>query len=224
MRGEFRRLLSKGLPSNLPRCIDAVWVFSGPGTYDEPLSPGEKDYMCWMDRQRILSGITIVRRITAKRAKKKLNQIRREDVRRLGPLFIYNGTPEENNSLQNALKRPLFPLPAEKVVIVKSIRKDKKGLPITNTLEQVESFPKELIGKGKPISHAIAIVSHAFHFPRILRYLEEHRILPAEIKVYAIPLKTATKAMRHYKKAEIEKVWKYFKKGDLAFEPFPIEN
>src|SRR3989304_10594153 len=48
-----------------PSNIDAVLVFSGPGTYYDRLKPDQEEWMRWMDRDRIRAGVALVRELTA---------------------------------------------------------------------------------------------------------------------------------------------------------------
>jgi hypothetical protein len=201
--------------------IDAVWVFSGPGTFFTPLDPGEPAHFAWMDRYRILYGLSIVRKITAKRLQKSFEAITRHDILEHGPLFIYNGNPEENAALRKAFSGAGHSMPQEKIIIVDNVEKENISVPIQNTLDQVESFPTKLI--GREIRHRIAVVSHAAHLSRILRYLEEYQIFPDNIVVELFPVKDSEKNTMLDTKEETDKIWEYFQKGDLSWNPFPTE-
>lgn len=171
--GEITYLLGHKLYPTIHDDIDAVWVFSGPGTFFKQLDTGEPKWMAWMDRYRILYGIALVRKITAKRLSKKVAEVTVGDIGKHGPLFLYNGTPEENHSLRKALKSQYLSLPEEKVFITDQvIEEDGTKHPIRNTRDQIKSFPRKLLRPPGPIQKRLAIISHAAHIPRILRYLE----------------------------------------------------
>lgn len=204
--------------------IDIVWVFSGPGTYLTPLEKGERLWMKWMDKHRILYGVAIVRKVTAKRLHKSQLHVTKDNIREYGPFFLYNGRPNENTAILKALQSHTFPLPEEKVVIIDHVHKTNRIIgPIGSTLDQIRSFSEEHLGANKGFCR-IALVSHAEHFPRILRYLEQYKPIPSNAKVEVFSLKPPQEGLDAYNKAEINKVWKYFKNGELSWDPFPLED
>lgn len=200
---------------------DAVWVFSGPGTFLKALENGEQNYTRWMDRYRILYGINILKEVTAKKLQKSPNEITKEDFAENGPLFIYNGNEEENKDFRSALDHELNILPREKMIIIDKVITDNAIQSIENTLDQIKSFPKELI--DKTIKKRIAIVSHAAHIVRILRYFDEYKLFPDSITVEVFSL-TPKHHEALYMHEEMEKVWEYFKKGDLSWNPISVEK
>lgn len=202
--------------------IEAVWVFSGPGTYFHALKAGEKPWESWMDRKRILYGVAIVRAVTAKRLAKQSSEVTKEDIDRSGPYFLYNGIPKENDALRLALTAPDSFLPKEKVIIIDSVHElNGNTHAIYQTLDQVKSIPSELFGKNGMFKRCIALVSHAEHFPRILRYLEKYRPISESIRIELFPLVLPENFHDVALAEEEEKVWEYFKKGDLSWNPFP---
>src|SRR5947209_7452415 len=77
-----------------PAEIEAVLVFSGPGTYFDKLKPEQDEIWRWMDRDRIRAGVSVVREVTATRLS---NFIRKEfkghyvdkiDIENDGPDFV----------------------------------------------------------------------------------------------------------------------------------------
>lgn len=221
VRHEIEYLLLHNQHPPIHTNTDAVWVFSGPGTFLKALEQGEESMTRWMDRYRILYGLSIVKQITAKKLKKSLSEITQKDILESGPFFIYNGTKEENEDIRKALRQDLSILPMEKVILIDKVISEKSIQPIENTLDQVKSFPKELI--GKEITSRIAIVSHAPHIPRILRYFEEFNLFPESVTVEVFSL-TPIHSEAFYMHEEMEKIWQYFQKGDLSWTPFPAEE
>src|ERR687885_399451 len=110
-----------------PSFLEAVLVFSGPGTIYDKLKPGQEEWMRWMDRDRIRGGRAIVAQVTAARLSVSqgrridVQAVTREDVRTSGPLFVYNGIPVENKMLRQALQTGTLKLPKEKVVIIDEV-------------------------------------------------------------------------------------------------------
>lgn len=200
--------------------IDAVWVFSGPGTFFIPLDPGEPKHFAWMDRYRILYGLAVVRKVAAKRLGKDFTAITSEDILKEGPILIYNGTPKENAALRKELAVIGKSMPPEKVIIIDEV-KNAKVKEIKNTLDQIKSFPKSMI--GNTIKHRVALISHAAHLSRILRYIEKYQIFPRYVKVELFPIIDSDKEAMSDAEKETNKIWEYFKKGDLSWDPFPAE-
>jgi hypothetical protein len=221
VRHEIEYLLKHNQHPPIHPDTDAVWVFSGPGTFLKALENNEQNFTRWMDRYRILYGLNIVKKVTAKKLKKSSGEITKQDILENGPLFIYNGTEEENKDLRAALNHELSILPSEKVIIVDQVKIDGTIQEIENTLDQIKSFPKELV--GKQITNRIAIVSHAPHIARILRYFEEFKLFPETVTVEVFSL-TPIHSEALYMHEEMEKIWQYFQKGDLSWNPIPAEE
>lgn len=200
---------------------DAVWVFSGPGTFLKALENGEQNYTRWMDRYRILYGLNILKEVTAKKLSNSPKEITKKDLEEFGPLFIYNGNKHENNDLRTALDHELNIIPKEKMIIIDRVESEDKIQSIENTLDQIKSFPKDII--GKQIKSRIAIVSHAPHIARILRYFQEFKLFPESITVEVFSL-TPRHHEALYMHEEMEKVWDYFLKGDLSWNPIKAEE
>jgi hypothetical protein len=221
VRHEIEYLMHHNQHPPIHKDTDIVWVFSGPGTFYKPLEDNEQDFTRWMDRYRIMYGLAIVKQVTAKKLQKTPDKVTKEDILNHGPLFFYNGTPEENKDLRIALEHKLSILPKEKVLIIDRVKHEGNIQHIENTLDQILSFPKELI--GKQLQNRIAIVSHAPHIARILRYFEEYNLFPQSITVEVFSL-TPIHSEALYMHEEMEKVWQYFQKGDLSWTPIPAEK
>ena len=223
---EINKLRRKDNPQQLNKNFDAVWVFSGPGTIKQPLKESDVPTRVWMDRDRILYGAELIAKITAKRLQKKYTRVTSSDIKKSGPFLIYNGIRIENVHLRETLQycSNLLPLPYQKVYIIDEVV-GKNGIfyPIRNTLDQIKSFPTALINYGV-IKKRIAIVSHAEHFPRILRYIKKYNIIPEDIKIAIFPLKSPETTRIEYHQDEVNKVWEYFQKGHLSWNPISIEE
>lgn len=217
---EITTLRSIANDQEAKEAIDGIWVFSGPGTFLVSLLNGENPRRKWMDRQRIICGIALVRIITAKRLKKKVVEVTKEDIKKSGPILIYNGIPIENDDFRKVMQSSNFILPFEKVVIVDGVTESPTiSHPIKNTADQIKGFPKYLIGNNGPIKKHLALISHAEHLPRILRYLAKYQSVPEHIKIVLYPLKSSEEVYQEYKEEEAEKVWKYYKEGFLSWNP-----
>lgn len=110
--------------------MQAVLVFSGPGTYYDRLKPNQDEWKRWMDRDRIRAGVAIVRDITAQvksevlRRRVPVTELTKEDVLNFGPFLVYNGIPIENEVFSRALKSPLCKMPLKKVVVIDQVKEE----------------------------------------------------------------------------------------------------
>jgi len=177
-----------------PSQIEAVLVFSGPGTYYEPLKPGQPEWMRWMDRDRLRAGTAVVREVTASRKAENLgltdkgrgSKMSLDDVRMFGPLLVYNGVPiddpefrHENISARRAFASEYSKLPEDRVIIIDEL-KDENGQtrPLHHTGDQTESLFQELADSKSPLAEIrnVALVSHLAHFIRIPFYLKNMKM------------------------------------------------
>jgi len=162
-----------------PADIEAVLVFSGPGTYFDRLKPEEPEWMRWMDRDRIRAGVAVVREITATKLFQHTNwplrsfQLTREDLLTDGPLFIYNGIEQENEIFSRALESPSCLLAKEKVILLSSVI-DNNGDPrsINHTGDQVLSLYQARLNPNSLLYgiSTVALVAHIPDYVRILNY------------------------------------------------------
>ncbi len=128
------------------KCIDLVYVLSGRGSalklsidHTQVADP-EDDY------HRMLKGIEIAKKIYASKGVRV-------------PIF-YNGRKLHNEHLIEALKRGIFDYPKELFIICPIVPE--------NTIGQAKSFKSFLFLEFEKCS-TIAIVSSAYHLPRVSR-------------------------------------------------------
>src|SRR3989344_7184037 len=159
-----------------PSEIQAVLVFSGPGTYYDKLKPNQAEYMRWMDRDRIRAGVAVVREVTASNMRdleigpnKKGYYVSKEDVEWFGPFFVYNGIPIENKVIREVLRSEKCKLPQEKVLIIDEVRETDKIHAIRHTGDQYSSFYQELINPSSPLN-SIENVALVAHIPDFIRH------------------------------------------------------
>lgn len=228
-----------------PSNIDAVWVFSGPGTYNQRLKPdsGEEEWMRWMDRDRIRAGVAVVREITATRVSeieaRKVNpsELKSEDMVKLSPLFVYNGKPVENAILDEQLSKRATLIPRQKVLIIREVQEGGGGThPIGHYGDQFTSFFQQLDNPESPIneeytrklqqgkSFKVALVSHKLDFIRIAFYAEkynqefvENGRQPLDFHVYGLRSRAGTEG--EHVEYELPRLLDYAEQGHLAKEP-----
>lgn len=154
--------------------IDIVWAISGRGVYTQETTPhlsnpefARSDLARNDDRENTDFAAQLVRQITAARLNKNASDVTLEDIERNGPILVYNGSNLQNQKLKDAVDSGAFPLPKEKVKILKLSETDDPRE--ANTHTQFERFPQELLENLITRSRKIALVSARWHFPRLSR-------------------------------------------------------
>lgn len=218
--------------------IQAVLVFSGPGTYFEPLKPDQAEYFRWRDRDRIRAGVGIVAQVTARTMRKEIrknikgHKITKEDIANFGPMFVYNGTPVENEVFKRALDSPNCRLPKEKVVVIEEVvvidevTGQLTTRAISHTGDQVKSFFDELENQNSPLNGLtnIGLVSNVSGVLRVPFYTKKHndirkaKELP-ELKFWIYAIKDRQQAETPIIESELKSLVTYAMQGDLAIRP-----
>ena len=200
--------------------IDLVWAFSGPGTAFEPWSAGDPEWMAWRDLERIMRAVVLVCKITASRLKIPVTLVGREQVELEGPILLYNGVEDksENGDFVTWTLYPRFPIPESKIMVVREARDEEgKIWSIENTRDQVISV------QGNPMWDSVrevALVSHAAHLPRILRYLDLIRPIPGNVKIRCFPVPNHD-SLAQDTINETEAIIRYLNTGHLSAHPYP---
>jgi hypothetical protein len=231
-------VVAKNHKRTSPSLIDAVLVFSGPGTIYDKLKPGQEEWMRWMDRDRIRAGRAIVAGVTAARLAERrwqgtgVEEITVDDIRTSGPLFVYNGIPLENDMLRKALLTQTLRLPVAKVVIVDQVVEEDEIIhPIRHTADQVKSFYQTVANPQSQLYGVknVALVAHIPSFVRIPFYTRKyddeyiaqgHKGL--NFWVYALRSRRGTQ--EPHVASELHKLLAYAELGHLATEPSPFST
>lgn len=216
-----------------PAEIEAVLVFSGPGTYYQRLKPDQEEWMRWMDRDRIRAGVAVVREVTATKVSDFLGievkgpHITREEILYFGPFLVYNGIPLENDVIRIALETPFCKLPAEKVIILDEVIEDDGTVhPHRHTADQVKSFYRQLTNPQGPLCQItnVALVAHIPDFARNVFYTKKYNDeyvangnTGVNFWVYAIKSRSGTE--EDHIQAELPRLVTYARLGHLATEP-----
>lgn len=217
-----------------PSQIQAVFVFSGPGTYYERLKPGQEKHWRWMDRDRIRAGVAVIREATASRVRelgidpyKKGHYTTHEEIIEHGPLFVYNGVPVENDVFRTALESPFSKIPKEKVVIIDEVLEDDGySHPIRHTGDQVKSLYQQISNPNSPLhgTEHVALIAHIPDFIRDVfytkKYNDEHMAAGSkgvQFWVYALQSRPGTED--EHISSELPRLVTYAQRGDLAREP-----
>lgn len=219
---------------------DVIYIDSGPGTFSKRLQKkweltdkdgdfdkGDTQYKQYewsrrMDRDRVMGGVYLAYRVTAKRCGKAVNDLTAQDFAEYGPTIMYTATPLENEIIGKTVEHyqnlGLLKIPDSNIVMYDHIpAEDGKEKTIKHTGEQIEGlrFPLEREGLSKvDMPRRLAIVSQAPHALRILHLLEQNKdnISPdTAVQIVAVP--TPAEGFMEYTQKELEgtaaSVWKY---------------
>ena len=228
--------VAKNRERTYPPIIEAVLVFSGPGTYYSRLKPEQEEIWRCMDRDRIRAGVAVVSEITATRLsdhlgkKVKGHQISPGDILLYGPYFVYNGTPLENEIFRKALNSPFCKLPKEKVIILDEVKEDDGTVhPHRHTADQLKSFYQQLIIPKSPLSKVtnVALVAHIPDFARNVFYTKKYNDEFVEngnrsLNFWVYALKSRKGTGEAHLNAEFPRLVTYAQWGHLATEPSPF--
>lgn len=197
--------------------IDVIWVFSAFGTYLTPLLPNHPEWGAWFDQRNIAKGIYIAIEVTAQKTGKRVQEVTKEDIEGLGPILVYNGELPQNQDLRWASSGRRFLVPKTRMRIEDYVEEDGETRTIFGTLDQFKSFPRDVLNENGGV---IALVTGAPHYSRVLRYNGKHRTIPENYEIRCFPVPSYDAAEK-FADQEIEKLFKYFEKGDLSEEPCP---
>lgn len=187
--------------------VRAVWVLSGSGSCLKPLIDTASDQVNL--RNTWYHGTDKARLDYAARWLHAYKNILPEQD---SPFLIYNGVLEQNNDLLQAIEGEKYPIPTSQVYIApgKNVR----------TLDQVRnfSFPTNLdLQDGY-----LAIVSHASHLVRTLKFMNKYPEIFHGITVIALPLIDRDQRIQAKMDApEIKGILDYIAKNEATEESYP---
>jgi len=212
--------------------IAIVKIHSSTGSYDEafkqednPRLRSDKPWLAWFDRQRVLQGIRLVRKVAEVRSgytvtlpsnytEADVMQARaetKEQIAAYGPAIMYSGYPVETQKAEEVLRRPGGVIPEEKALII-------HGNP-HNTVEGaqllVDAFEKyDHLLEGR---RQIAIVTHAPHLERVLHIMDKYPYLPAGSNVpFVSPVATPEAGVHDFATMEARGLLYYAWLADTA--------
>lgn len=209
--------------------IDYVFILSARATYlgtpvDNQKIPDTSD-----DYNRVRLGIELAKKITALRLKKDIKDITKRDLQLFGPNIIYNGRDLHNQELVKSMamnptmarnykeynefsaKNLLNDYPAEKLCILDLPPKDQ------NTKGQFICVRDKLKIKNT----SVALVTHAYHFPRVNLMVGKGAPLNPfgeNVKCYAVLVDRLFQAPGAAEDiaGELQRIPQYTAKGDLC--------
>ena len=190
--------------------IEYIFVLSGRSSYlKKPVdSPAIKDSED--DYNRMELGIKIARTIVASRLKKPTgDKLDKEDLVKYGPQIIYNGTTKQNETLKSALKQGILAHYPEEKFRILDLESGEE-----NTRGQFKSLKEH-----SPLSNtSVAIVTHAYHFPRVARMVggKWHPFgLNTKIHFYLVDRQLQAPGVKEDMVGEVQRLPRYIKQGDL---------
>lgn len=202
--------------------IKYVWVLSARHSYTKVLISSESQNIGAMDKEdgynRMRLGIEIAKEIAAKKLDKQVSSLTFEELKNYGPIILFNGGIDHNRLLQEALdKNEIKDYPKENFYIF--ILPENK----TNTGEQFKTLYKRHEDGNIDLNNAeIAIVTHAYHFPRVYRYFDNkpnfdffytHNTKPI---IFLVDRKFETVGVDNELKQELLKLPGYIQKGFVS--------
>lgn len=161
--GEIQTIYTHNNPDIDPK-IKFVWVLSARHNYKKQVSSSPQNANAFdpndgFDRMNL--GVAIARKVAAKNAGKSEDTLTLSDIIAHGPRIFYNGEEESNNTLIEVLRSGIINYPSRKFVILPI----PKGQ--VNTIGQFESLKNGALGKNIDlVNEMMAIVTHAYHWPR----------------------------------------------------------
>jgi hypothetical protein len=155
---------------NCTKSSKYVWVLSARHSYDKKLVTGSAQNAYAYDENdgydRMNLGIEVARNVAALKLGKKASELTNDEIRQDGPTILYNGEEESNASLQIVLDTGgIQNYPKDKFLIF--------SLPSgqVHTGGQFQSlYSQNAAGEVDLVNSTLAIVTHAYHWPRAARY------------------------------------------------------
>lgn len=205
--------------------INAIWCPSAPGTWNRPWKHDRYDhvpYTQWWDRDQISAAIKISLAIGRMRigqmTKGKLSSELEKDAMEASPLVVYNGRPDENEALREAIRRGTYKslFLSEKLHLIDTVKGERY-----NSLDQVRTF--ELPERKPVLGDSIGIVIRPGQAIRMLHFLaNSNNGFPEGVRVKIFPVKTGTEGIpAHYISETCGLLYYRFTSGDAGETPYP---
>ncbi len=167
---------------------------------------------------RMRLGIEIAKEVAAKKLDKQMSNLTFEELKEYGPKILFNGGEYDNSLLKEALDKNIInDYPKENFYIF-NLPKNQ-----ANTGGQFKTLYKEHEDSNIDLNNTeIAIVTHAYHFPRVYRYFDNkpnfdffynHNTKPI---IFLVDRKFETIGVDNELKQELSKLPSYIDKGFIS--------
>lgn len=202
--------------------IKYVWVLSGRYSYTKVLLSSEAQNIGAIDKEdgynRMRLGIEIAREVAAKKLNKQASSLTYEELKEYGPIILFNGGAYDNSLLKETLvKNEIKDYPKENFYIF-TLPKNQ-----TNTGGQFKTLYVEHEKGNIDLNNSkIAIVTHAYHFPRVNRYFDNkpnfdffftHNTKPV---IFLVDREFKATGVDNELKQELSKLPNYIQKGFIS--------
>jgi hypothetical protein len=202
--------------------IKYVWVLSARHSYTKMLINSDAQNADAIDKEggynRMRLGIEIAREVAAKKLDKQESNLTPEELQKYGPVILFNGGAYDNSLLKEALdKNEITDYPKENFYLF-TLSENQ-----TNTGGQFKTLYKEHEDGNIDLNNAeIAIVTNAYHFPRVNRYFDNkpnfdfffnHNTKPI---IFLVDRKFEAPAIYNDLKQELLKLPSYIEKGFVS--------
>ncbi|MGA2911085.1 MAG: hypothetical protein ABSE17_00390 [Candidatus Levyibacteriota bacterium] len=212
--------------------IGAIWVLSGPGTFDSPTKEDSYNHLSWarwMDRERLNHAAILARKVAEVKSGEgpavgfldTIQQrigITKRMIEQYGPQIVYNGTKLEDDTVASVLGRRGVIIPRDKVDI-------RRG-DIKITLDQIRDFE---LPEGFSPNQELAIISHAPQLLRVTHMLNAAMDdlkppFPPGTKIRLFPVPTQRFGQKEYATMEVMGLLKYHYLDRVAtIDPYPYQ-
>ncbi|KJW03203.1 hypothetical protein REIP_1227 [Rickettsia endosymbiont of Ixodes pacificus] len=202
--------------------IKYVWVLSARHSYTKiPINSdtqniGAADKEDGYNRMRL--GIEIAREVAAKKLDKQISSLTYEELKKYRPMILFNGGAYDNSLLKEALDKNIITDYPKESFYIFTLPENQ-----TNTGRQFKTLYKEHQNSNIDLNNAeIAIVTHAYHFPRVNRYFDNkpnfdfffiHNTKPI---IFLVDRKFETMGVDNELKQELIKLPNYIEKGFIS--------
>ncbi|HJD59385.1 MAG TPA: hypothetical protein LFW20_01725 [Rickettsia endosymbiont of Omalisus fontisbellaquei] len=202
--------------------IKYVWVLSARHSYNKMPINSDAQNIGAEDKEdgynRVKLGIEIAKEVAAKRLDKQESSLTYEELQKYGPIILFNGGAYDNSLLKEALdKNEITDYPKESFYIFMLPENQ------TNTGGQFKTLYIEHEKGNIDLNNAeIAIVTHAYHFPRVNRYFDNkpdfdfffnHNTKPI---IFLVDRKFEAPGIYNDLKQELLKLPNYIEKGFIS--------
>lgn len=199
-----------------PSAIDYIFILSARIIYLDTTLEKSDSLDLRDDYERVHLAVQTAKTITAKRLKKNIQDISKNDLILYGPNIFYIGLKIQNQALIQSMNSETIKLsdfPIEKIIILE--------------LPDMGGTKAQFIcirDKFKLADTSVAIITHAYHFPRISRMIgKEAPLHPFGNNVTCYAMLTdrqfeAPDALENIV-GELERIPTYIAQRDLSFTP-----